>query len=249
MVATSSVMAPSSQRIRMLIVEDEGLFRDLLCRSLSTDRMEVLEGVTDGETAIRLARELMPDVVLLDIHLAGEIDGIAAGLRIKEERPETGIVILSAHNDRRYLSGIPPEQASGWSYVLKQSVRDLSTLTRAIEGSACGLMTVDPAVISDLKPREGTLLAGLTQRQLEVLELMAEGYNNASLAKALHVGEKTVENYINAIYQQLQVSADKSLHPRVRATLLYLQETRKNTVRAGSASTRLSFAAALALPL
>lgn len=216
----------SAGKIRVLIVEDEGLFRDLLRRVLSGEpRLEVVGAAADGETAVRLARELAPQVVLMDIELAGEMDGVTAGKRIKEERLETGIVLLSAHKEKEYLASVPLGQAAGWSYLLKQSVADASALVRAIQGSASGLMVLDPAIVAGLKPREGSRLARLTARQREVLELMAQGYNNAAIAEKLHVGEKSVENYINAIYQELQLSGGERVHPRVKATLIYLEES------------------------
>ena len=213
-------------RTRVLVVEDEALFRDLVCQALATDRTEVVGIASDGETAVQLAHDLTPDVVLVDIHLSGEIDGIEAGLQIKRHRPETGIVILSAHKDRRYLSSIPVEYTSGWSYLLKQSVANMTVVIRAIDGSACGLMAVDPQIIADLRPGEGSSLARLTQRQHEVLELMAQGYSNASVASTIGVEAKTVENYINAIYQVLQLTSDGVTHQRVKATLAYLDESK-----------------------
>jgi len=223
-------MPETKEPIRALIVEDEGLFRDMLYRTLAgEERLEVVGAVEDGESAVRLARELSPHVVLMDIELPGQLNGIQAGLQIKEERPETGIILLSAHKDKEYIANVPLAQASGWSYLLKQSVADVSTLIRAIEGSASGLMVLDPEVVAGLKPREGSRLAKLTHRQLDVLELIAQGHNNAAVAATLHLGEKSVENYINAIYQELHLSDEETVHPRVRATLIFLQETRNRS--------------------
>jgi DNA-binding NarL/FixJ family response regulator len=224
--STAVVNGVSNGRTRVLIVEDEPLFLDLLCQALTTDRTEVVGVASDGETAVRLAYELTPDVVVADIHLPGKIDGTEAGLQIKKHRPETGIVTLSAHKDRRYLTSIPMEYTNGWSYLLKQSVANMTVVIRAIEGSAIGLMALDPQITADLRPGEDCSLARLTQRQLEVLELMAQGHSNASVASTICVEEKTVENYINAIYQELQITSDGVIHQRVKATLTYLEESR-----------------------
>ena len=87
------------EKTRLLVVDDEALFRQLLCRTLSAEPgMEVVGVAGDGETAIRLAKQDKPDVVLMDIELPGKLDGIEAALQIKKERPQTGIVILSAHS-------------------------------------------------------------------------------------------------------------------------------------------------------
>ena len=210
--------------IKVLIVEDEPLFSDLLSRTLSAEPgVEVVGVASEGETAIRLATELEPDAVLMDIELSGELDGIDAALKIKEGRLETGIVILSIHKDRRYVTSLPFSESPGWSYLLKQTVPDLATVMRAIQGSIDGMVVLDPAVVASLQPKGGTVVASLTPRQHQVLELIAQGYNNTAIAQRLTLTERSVESYINAIYQGLQLSGEEGIHPRVRATLRYLE--------------------------
>ncbi|MDP3064750.1 MAG: response regulator transcription factor [Chloroflexota bacterium] len=215
-------------KTRVLICEDQGLFRDMLRLTLSAQpRIDVVGAVGDGVSAVRLARELKPDVVLMDIELGSEPDGIAAGRQIRQTAPKTGIVILSMHKDKEYIFAIPMAQASGWSYLLKQSVSDVGALVRAIEGSASGLMVLDPAIVDGLKPVVGSRLSRLTQRQREVLELIAQGYNNSTIAEKLVLNEKSVENYINALYQELDIHRGEPVHPRVKAVLLYLEESQR----------------------
>jgi len=212
--------------VKVLIVEDEGLFRDMLKITLRTiPHLEVVEAVGNGNAAIEAADRLAPDVVLLDIELGSEPNGIATGHLIKEAHPNVGIIVLSGHKEREYINVIALNESSGWSYLLKQSVGDSSALARAIEGSASGLVVMDPAVINGLKPRKGSITAGLTPRQQEVLALMAQGYNNATIAEKLVLGTKSVENYINAIYQELRLSQTGSLHPRVQAVLGYIKDS------------------------
>jgi DNA-binding NarL/FixJ family response regulator len=211
---------------RVLIVDDEALFSELLRRTLSTEPgLEVVGVAKDGATALRLAREQTPDAVLMDIELPGAMDGIEAALQIKQERPQTGIVILSNHKDRRYLTSLPLEESPGWSYLLKQTAPDLATVVRAIEGSISGMVVLDPAVVLSLRPRQGSALARLTPRQREVLELIAQGYSNGAIAERLTLTERSVETYIHAIYQHLQLSSEQEIHARVKATLLYLQDS------------------------
>lgn len=108
--------------VRVLIVEDEGLFRDMLKIYLgSIPNLEVVEAVSDGEAAIEAADRLQPDVVLLDIELGSQPNGIAAGRAIKQQNGNIGIIVLSAHKERKYLSLVAREEFSGWSYLLKQS--------------------------------------------------------------------------------------------------------------------------------
>lgn len=213
--------------IRVLVAEDEPLFRDMLRIALSAQpALEVVGVAADGETALKLGRELTPDVVLLDIELGRGPNGIQVAQSLRKELSQIGIVLLSNHRDKQYLASLRQNDAGGWSYLLKRSVSDASTLARAIEGVYRGLMVLDPAVALGLHPREGSRLARLTPRQLEVLGLMAQGYNNAAIAEQLVLSEKSVENYINAIYQELNIfRTEEPVHPRVRAVLAYLQES------------------------
>lgn len=211
--------------VKVMIVEDEGLFRDMLKISLSSvPNLDVVGAVGDGNAAIESASRLDPDVILMDIELGSDPNGINAGRAIKSENPDTGIVILSSHRERQYISLIAVEESSGWSYLLKQSVSDAGALARAIEGAASGLVVMDPAVVNSMKPRKGSITAGLTPRQQEVLTMMAQGYNNAAIAEKLVLGTKSVENYINAIYQELNLSHNGPLHPRVQAVLSYIRD-------------------------
>ena len=212
--------------VKLLIVEDEGLFRDMLKITLSAiPNMEVVGAVSDGSAAVQSAGELAPDVILMDIELGSEPNGIDAGRAIREEHPDIGIIILSAHKEREYVNLIASEEFFGWSYVLKQTVTDAEALVRAIEGAASGLVVMDPGVVNSMKPRKGSLTAGLTPRQQEVLAMMAQGYNNAAIAERLVLGTKSVENYINAIYQELALGHNGPLHPRVQAVLSYVRDS------------------------
>ncbi len=211
-------------KTRIIIVDDEDLLRELLRHTLSAQPdLEVVGTAVDGETAVELAEAEKPDAVLMDIELAGEMDGIEAALKIKSKRPQTGIVILSAHNERRYITSLPIDKVPGWAYLLKQTVPDVATITRAIQGSIDGMVVLDPAVVSNLRPRKGTPVARLTRRHQDVLALMAQGYNNASIAKHLSLSEKSVETYINTIYQELQLTNEPGMHARVKATLIYME--------------------------
>lgn len=212
---------------RVIIVDDEALFRELLGRTLSAEPgLEVVGVAEDGETAIRLAIDERPDVVLMDIELPGELDGIEAALQIKKERPETGVVILSVHSERRYVTSLPLEDIKGWAYLLKQTVPDLATVVRAIQVSKAGMVMLDPAVMAGLRPRQGSAVARLNPRHQEVLELLAQGYSNAAIAQRLRLSRKSVETYINAIYQELHLSHEPDIHARVKATILYLESSK-----------------------
>ncbi len=122
--------------LKILIVEDEPLFREMLRHTLDAEPgLDVVGVATDGESAVAMAAEKNPDAVIMDIELPGEMDGIDAALKIKERRLDTGIVILSVHKDRRYVSSLPLSETHGWAYLLKQNVPDMASVLRAIQGS------------------------------------------------------------------------------------------------------------------
>jgi DNA-binding NarL/FixJ family response regulator len=206
-------------------VEADGLLRDMLRTVLMAESRLAVVGVTgDATEAIRLAGSEKPDVALVGLDSDSEHDALAVAQAISGSRTSARIVFLGEHPDRRTLAALPAFRAAGWSYLLRQSVTDVATLVRAIDGAAMGLVVLDPLVVESLGRRE-TRLSALTRRQLEVLSLMAKGYNNAAIARSLVLEEKSVENHINAIFGQLNLSRDNAAHPRVKAVLLYLQET------------------------
>ncbi len=209
-------------RITVLIVEADGLLRDMMHTVLSAEARLAVVGVTgDAAEAVQIAATVAPDVALIGLDRDGEQEALAVAQAISASRVR--IVFLGEHPDRRTLAALPAFRAAGWSYLLRQSVSDIATLVRAIDGAAMGLVVLDPLVVESLGRRESRL-SSLTRRQLEVLSLMAKGHNNAAIARALVLEEKSVENHINAIFGQLNLSRDNAAHPRVKAVLLYLQE-------------------------
>jgi DNA-binding NarL/FixJ family response regulator len=212
---------------RVLIAEDERLWSGLLQTALTKESgVEIVGWAENGETAVTLAKQHQPDAVIMDIEfVGGKIDGIEAAIAIKDERPATGIVILSAHADRRYVTSLPLVEKPGWSYLLKQSVPDVETVVRAIRSSMNGLVMLAPEVVSSLQPRKTSVLTRLTPRQFEVLRWIAEGYNNAGIAEKMTLAEKSVETYINGIYQELNLSGEPGIHARVKAAIFFLEET------------------------
>ncbi|WP_324716743.1 response regulator transcription factor [Carboxydochorda subterranea] len=220
--------ATSGERIRVVIVEDEGLYRDLLATALSRHpRIEVARAFGDAGSALEVVPSLDPHVAILDIQLGGPFNGIHLGLRLRRDLPGLGVVLLSNHADPDFLMAVPQEELSGWSYLLKRSVGDLATLERAVEGSAAGLVVLDPQLTRGALAQRRGGPASLTPRQREIWALIAQGYTNTAIAEKLHLSPKSVENHINLLYQELDIdSADRTVHPRVKAVLRYLKEPR-----------------------
>ena len=220
--------------IRVLIFEADGLFRDMLRTVLGAESRLTLVGATgDAVQALSAVTNEQPDVLLVGLDRETEHESLTVAQSITGLRANTKVVFLGDNPDRRTMAAMPAFRAAGWSYLLRQSVADVATLIRAIEGASSGLVVMDPAVVERLGQRDSRLGA-LTKRQLEVLSLMARGYNNGAIARALVLEEKSVENHINAIFGQLNLSRDNAAHPRVKAVLLYLQETPEETQEAAA---------------
>jgi len=212
--------------IRVLLVEDQPFFIELLENTIQAEpEFELLGSAADGETAVELARDTSPDVVIMDIELAGEMNGVEAGLKIKEHKSDTAIVLLSAHMERGYLTSLSSHYMSGWAYLLKQTLPDVDTLLRTIRQSVNGMVVLDPMLVQMLDPEPDSLLSRLTERQLQLLRLMAQGYDNPAIALELNLSQNTVETYANTIYQELGTSREPGVHSRVSATLIYLRES------------------------
>jgi DNA-binding NarL/FixJ family response regulator len=222
----------NGDKLRLLVIEDEGLWRDMLCLALSAQpRIEVVGAGSSSDDLASLCKALQVDVLLVDVDLDGGPGPITAVRSVKAERPETGIVVLAAGNDGGYLSSLPSPDTPGWSYIIKQSLADTEALVRAIEAAAAGLVVLDPAILAGTLEARYSRLGRLTPRQMDVLQLMAKGYSNSAIAGALVLEEKSVENHINAIFSQLVVSRDPSVHPRVKAVIAYLQDSRAHPSR------------------
>ena len=212
--------------INVLVCDNESLFREILVAALNEEpTINVVGAAASGIEAIQLVRDAAPDVVLMDIELGDGPNGIKVASDIKKAFPDTGIVVLSAHRDKEFLAGFLDEGTIGWSFLLKQSVADIHSLVRAIESAAAGLVTMDPLVMNDLFPRQRSLLERLTHNQMEALMFIASGYANSAIASELHIDADLVEPLLQTVYSDLHLDESDAVDQRVRATLVYLQET------------------------
>ncbi|WP_129338644.1 response regulator transcription factor [Cellulomonas endophytica] len=211
--------------VRVAVVEDQPLFRAMLQHTLSGTRgLEVV--VTAGTVAEAESRITtgVADVVLLDIDLP-DGNGIALGVRLRRLQPDLGVLLLSAHDAMDLLLDLPPDVAAGWGYLSKTSGTSEELLVQAVRSAAEGVTVLDPALLQHAQPRAGSAVARLTDRQLAVLRLLAEGLSNAGIGERLGIAEKSVQNHVNAIYATLGIDADPSRNPRVSAALRLLEET------------------------
>lgn len=211
--------------LRVAVVEDQPLYRAMLARTLDAhDRLHVVASVGTVADARAALATVPADVAVLDIDLP-DGNGIALGVQLRRAHPGLGILLLSAHDAMDLLLDLPKDVSHGWGYLSKVSSTSEALLVDAVLAAARGQTMLDPALLAGMRPRRGSDVARLTDRQFEVLRLLAQGLSNMGIAERLSITEKSVQNHVNAIYATLEIDADREHNPRVRATLRLLEET------------------------
>jgi DNA-binding NarL/FixJ family response regulator len=218
--------------IRVVLAEDHYLVREGLRRMLeSHEDLEVAAVCDDLDSLLAAVDTESPDVVVTDIRMPpGDTDeGIQAAARLRETHPKTGVVVLSQYAAPNYLLALLEAGSEGRAYLLKERVKDLDQLVAAIRVVAEGGSVMDPKVVDALVAEnarsDSSPLNDLTPRERDVLREMAEGRNNASIAEALFLTERSVEKVIHSIFLKLGLSWETAVHKRVKAVILYLAES------------------------
>jgi DNA-binding NarL/FixJ family response regulator len=218
--------------IRLVLAEDHYLVREGVRRLLEAEPdFEVAAVCGDLGSLLEAADRERPDVVVTDIRMPpGHIDeGIKAARRLRETQPDLGVVVLSQYANPSYALALLDTGSNGRAYLLKERVHDLDQLATAIRTVFRGGSLIDPKVVEGLvadRARAATSPVNeLTAREREVLRKMAEGENNASIAEALVVTERSVEKVIHSIFMKLGLTWEPSVHKRVKAVILYLAES------------------------
>jgi len=213
---------------RVVLADDSALFREGVARILAESGLEVSGSARDAIDLIRLVRADPPDVVVVDIRMppTGTDEGLVAARTIRSEHPEVGVLILSAFVDTAFAYELASESPERMGYLLKDRVADGTELVDAIRRIDAGGLVIDPAVVSRLvaRPRESNPLDLLTEREREVLALMAEGRTNLAIGQRLFVSERTVEAYVRSIFSKLGLEPTPDDHRRVLAVLAFLRD-------------------------
>jgi DNA-binding NarL/FixJ family response regulator len=217
--------------IRLVLAEDHYLVREGIRRLLETSPdFEVAAACDDLDSLLAAVEAERPDVVLTDIRMppANSDEGIQAAERLRESSPEVGVVVLSQYANPAYALALLEGGSARRAYLLKERVNDLTQLTAAIRAVAEGGSVIDSKVVEALVAAnargEDSPLEQLTPRERDVLREMAEGKNNAAIAGALFLTERSVEKVIHSIFLKLGLTWEPAVHKRVKAVVLYLAE-------------------------
>ena len=207
--------------IRVVLAEDSLIVREGVQRLLELDPdVEVVASCGDLDALLEVVEAQRPDVVMTDIRMPPDSsdEGIRAALALRETHPDLGVVVLSQYSDPAYALALLETGSDGRAYLLKDRVDDRSQLVGAIRAVAAGGSYIDP---------KRSPLAELTPRELDVLREMAQGANNAAIATALVVTERSVEKYVHTIFAKLGLTWEDNVNRRVKAVLVYLAAERQ----------------------
>ena len=217
--------------IRLVLAEDDYLVREGVQKLLETrPELNLVGACGDLETLLETVEAERPDVVITDIRMppAHRDEGIEAARRLRDLSPETGVVVLSQYAEPRYALALFEQGSERRAYLLKERVSDVEQLVAAVREVSAGGSVVDPKVVEQLVGArvraEQSPLAELTPREREVLGEMAQGKNNAAIARSLVLTERAIEKHINSIFMKLGLKWEEDVNRRVKAVLLYLAE-------------------------
>ena len=213
--------------MRVVIADDAVLLREGAVRLLTEAGIEVVAQAGDAEDLLRKVRAHKPDVAIIDVRMPPEHtdDGLRAALVIREELPDVGLLLLSQYVEDRYLSELLAGGAEGVGYLLKDRIADVERLSEAVERVSAGGSVLDPEVVAQMlgRSRDENPLDALTDREREVLGLMAEGRTNRAIAGELYISERAVERHVTSIFNKLELAPTGEDHRRVLAVLTYLR--------------------------
>jgi DNA-binding NarL/FixJ family response regulator len=213
--------------MRVVVAEDVMLTREGITRLLTDAGVEVVGEAGDAAALLRAVRATQPDAAIVDIRMppTHTDEGLVAAQQIRAEHPDIGVLILSQYIEPHYAMRLLDEHPERVGYLLKERVFDVANLTDALRRLADGETIVDPTIVARLFARKR--LAGpldqLTDREREVLALVAEGLSNRAIATRLFVTERTIEAHVKQIFLKLGLNTDPQSHRRVLAVLAHLR--------------------------
>jgi DNA-binding NarL/FixJ family response regulator len=213
--------------MRIVLGEDSVLLREGMARLLEDSGFDVVGRAGDAEDLLRKVRAHKPDVAIVDIKMppTHTDEGLRAARTIRSELPHTAVLVLSQYVEEEYALDLLSDSAEGVGYLLKDRVADVDRFVDSIRRVAGGGSALDPEIVSRMlgRRRRDDPLDELTQRERQVLGLMAEGRSNRAIAAELVITERAVEKHVTAIFAKLDLPATTDDHRRVLAVLVYLK--------------------------
>jgi serine/threonine-protein kinase len=213
--------------MHVVVADDSVLFREGLARLLESSGMEVTGRAGDAAELLVIVDTKQPDIVITDIRMppTHTTEGLVAAARIRERYPQVAVLLLSHYVETTHALRLLERGAARIGYLLKDRVSDVREFTDAVRRVAGGGSAIDPEVVSQLlvRRRRRDLVGELSEREREVLHLMAEGRSNTAIGATLHLSEKTVEGHVRSIFSKLALEPTVEDHRRVLAVLTYLK--------------------------
>jgi DNA-binding NarL/FixJ family response regulator len=213
--------------VRVVVADDVLLTRQGIIRLLRDAGIDVVAEADDAEGLLREVRLARPDVALVDIRMppTQTDEGLAAAQTIRAEHPQVGVLVLSQYVEPSYALRLIQDQPERVGYLLKERVFDIATVVDALRRIVDGETVIDPTIVARLvgRRRRQDPLARLSEREREVLGLVAEGLSNRAIAARLYVTERTVEAHVTQIFHKLRLPESPDHHRRVLAVLAFLR--------------------------
>ncbi|MFI6597241.1 response regulator [Nonomuraea sp. NPDC050536] len=213
--------------MRVMLAEDSTLLREGLVRLLQEEGHEVAAAVGEADALVHAVAADQPDVVVVDVRMppTHTDEGLRAALEIRRRWPRVNVLVLSQYVEKKYATELMSGDVAGVGYLLKDRVAQVGDFLDALERVGAGGAAFDPEVVRQLLARTSQVdpLATLTPRERDVLERMAQGLTNASIAQELHVSQSAVEKHVNALFDKLRLSHTAGYSRRVLAVLRFLE--------------------------
>ena len=214
--------------MRVILADDSALIRDGLARLLEDEGIEVVATFADTGGLVEATANLHPDVLVVDVRMPPDFatEGLEAALEVRRMNPEISVLVLSQHIETRYALDLLAEGARGAGYLLKDRVTDFDDFLDSLRRVADGGSAIDPEVVSRMlrRSRGPGPLDRLTDRERDVLALMAQGHTNKAIADRLHVNQRTVETHVGSILLKLELLPEADVDRRVSAVIMWLND-------------------------